>query len=129
MSVRPITQDSSQPAPRRRSTQVISVEEIHDNTSQQLISITSDKLKLALIDHLDCVAKKNAWHMPLSLLVGVVVVFCSSTFKSAFGLSADTWSAIFVLFGGGCLLWFLVCLSKLRNSRTLDELIEIIKNR
>jgi hypothetical protein len=129
MSVRPITPESSQPVQRRRSTQVVSVEEIHDNTSQQLISITSDKLKLALIDHLDCVVKQNAWHMPLSLFVGVVIVFCSSTFKTAFGLTADTWSAIFVLFGAGCFLWCLVCLLKLRNSRTLDDLIEIIKNK
>lgn len=128
MSMKSLPPDQTSPA-RRKMTKVVSVEEVHDNTSQQLISITSDKLKLALIDHLDGVARHNAWHMPLSLFVGVVVVFCSSTFKSAFGLSAETWSAIFALFGAGCFLWFVICLAKIRKSKSLDDLIEIIKNK
>ncbi|MGN8124578.1 hypothetical protein ACTJK9_22730 [Pseudomonas sp. 22082] len=128
MSMKPLSSDQSATS-RRKMTQVISVEAVHDNTSQQLISITTDKLKLALIEHLDCVAKHNAWHMPLSLFVGVVVVFCSSNFKEALGLSADTWGAIFALFGAGCLLWFFVCLAKIRKSKSLDDLIEIIKNK
>lgn len=129
MTTKPPSDNPNSALPRRKSAQVISVEEVHDNTSQQLISITSDKLKLALIEHLDCVSKKNAWHMPLSLFVGVVIVFCSSSFKLAFGLSPDTWTAIFILFGAGCFIWLCFCLVSLRKSKSLDELIEVIKNK
>lgn len=117
------------PSGKRAVIKVVSVEEIHDNTSQEVITITTDKLKLALLSHVDCMEKKDAWHMPLSLLVGVVVVFCSSTFKTAFGLSADTWQAIFVIFGGGCFVWFCLALRDLKKATSLEELIQVIKNK
>lgn len=130
MTMKPRTEGGSQPVARRRpSQQSISITEIHDNTDQQVISITSDKLKLALMEHLDCVEKTNSWHMPLSLFIGVVIVFCSSTFNRAFGLAAETWSAVFLLFGGGCLIWLVSSLVRMRKARSLDELIEIIKNK
>lgn len=116
-------------APRTRIQTVANVEEIHNNTSQEVITITADKLKLALMGHLDNVSKKNEWHMPLSLLIGVVLVFCSAEFKSAFGLSADSWAAIFVIFGAGCACWLLLSLIRIRRSSTLEELIQIIKNK
>ncbi|PVZ59320.1 hypothetical protein C9422_10285 [Pseudomonas sp. B1(2018)] len=116
-------------APGNRVQTVANVEQIHNNTSQEVITITTDKLRLALIAHLDCVQKKDQWQMPLSLLVGVVVVFCSSTFKSAFGLSADSWAAMFAMFGSGCFLWFLHSLFKLRKATSLEDLIEIIQNK
>ncbi|MCY1301885.1 hypothetical protein D9M70_515200 [compost metagenome] len=116
---------------KRRAKQVL-VEEIHDNTSQEIISITTDKLRLALIDHLDKVNKKNSWHMPLSLLVGVIVVFCSSNFKQALGLSPDSWAAIFALFGVFCALWLVKALAERYSGKkgtTLDDLILTIKNK
>ena len=116
-------------SPRSSTRKVVSVDQIHDNTSQEVISITTDKLRLALIFHLDCVEKKDSWHMPLSFLVVVLVVFCSSNFKMALGLSADTWQALFIMFGLGCLFWFIRNLIRLRKSPTLEELIQIIKNK
>lgn len=129
MTMKPSSEGGAQTAPRRRPAQAISVTEIHDNTSQQVISITSDKLKLALIEHLDCLEKTNSWHMPLSLFVGVVVVFSSSTFNRAFGLAAETWSAIFILFGAACFVWLAASLVRMKRAKSLDELIEIIKNK
>lgn len=116
-------------SPATRVQTVANVEQIHNNTSQEVITITTDKLRLALISHLDCVEKRDAWQMPLSLLVGVIVVFCSSSFKDALGLPAATWQAIFLLFGAGCFIWFLASLRKLKNSTSLDQLIHTIQNK
>lgn len=116
-------------APRTRVQTVANVEEIHNNTSQEVITITTDKLKLALMGHLDNVSKKNEWHMPLSLLVGVVLVFCSAEFKAAFGLSSDSWAAIFAIFGAGCACWLLKSLVNIKRSSSLEDLIHIIKNK
>lgn len=119
------------PAARRKSAKQLSVDEIHDNTSQEIISITTDKLKLALLEHLGRLAQKNAWHMPLSLLVGVILVFCSANFKEAFGMSPATWQAIFFLFGSGCLIWFFntVRVALLSKESSMEVLIAAIKNK
>ena len=107
----------------------LDIDEIHDNTSQELISITADKLKLILIEHLGKIQSAQAWQAPLSLVVAIVLVFCSAEFKSAFGLSADTWRAAFFLSGVGCLIWLIVCLIKFKESRTIDDVLSIIKNK
>lgn len=115
---------------KRRSN--VPVQEIHDNTSQEIINITVDRLKLALVEHLGRVKVSGAWHMPLSLLIGVIVVFTTSTFKPAWGLSADAWSAFFALFGAGCLLWLVVTVFQAFGNSgklTVDALINTIKNK
>jgi hypothetical protein len=107
----------------------INITEIHDNTSQELISITVDKLKLILIQYLACIKQNDSWQMPLSLIVTIVLVFCSAEFKPAFGLSADTWCAIFVISGFGCAVWFFVTLFRLKKSMSVDDVIGVIKNK
>jgi Na+/melibiose symporter-like transporter len=107
----------------------LDIDEIHDNTSQELISITADKLKLILIENLEQVKSTGAWQMPLSLLITIVLVFCSAEFKLALGVSADTWRAVFSIGGVACLIWLIVCLFKPRKSKTLDEVISVIKNK
>lgn len=114
---------------KTRSSQYVPVQQVHDNISQEVIKITADKLELALLGHMDCLAKKDAWHMPLSLLVGVVVVFCSSNFKLAFGISPDTWAAMFIIFGAACALWLVRSLVKMRRAVSVKSLIEVIKNK
>ncbi|QXI55782.1 hypothetical protein [Pseudomonas alvandae] len=128
MTMQP-TQPDSPPVQRRRPSQSVPVQQIHDNISQEVITITADKLELALLNHMDCLVKKDAWHMPLSLVVGVIVVFCSSTFKHAFGISPDTWAAMFILFGLACFLWLVRALVNGRRAVSVKSLIEVIKNK
>lgn len=107
----------------------VMIDEIHSNTSQELIEITSDKLKLILKENLDSIESTNAWQMPLSLLIAIVLVFCSASFKNALGLSADTWCAVFFISGCLCALWLIITLFKIKKSQTLDDLMSIIKNK
>ncbi|WP_460152711.1 hypothetical protein [Pseudomonas sp. S2_B07] len=128
MTMKPLPQEAP-PVQRRKPSQYVPVQQIHDNISQEVITITADKLELALLNHMECLSKKDAWHMPLSLLVGVVVVFCSSNFKEAFGITADTWAAMFILFGLACILWLARSLFRITKAVSVKTLIEVIKNK
>jgi len=114
---------------RKQPQKSVMIDEIHSNTSQELIEITSDKLKLILKEHIDNIERTKAWQMPLSLLVAIVLVFCSASFKAALGLSADTWCAVFFLSGILCALWLVIVLFKIKKSPTLDDVMSIIKNK
>lgn len=105
------------------------VEDIHENTSQELISITGDKLKLVLLDHLKCVENANAWQTPASLIVAIALVLSTSTFKTAFNISADTWQAFFMFLMLAFVVWFIICLLKLRRASSVDDLIAVIKKK
>lgn len=107
----------------------LEVANIHDNTAQELIEITSDKLQLILSEHLQTVDARKSWHTPLSLFIGIILVFCTAEFKNAFGLHADTWAALFLLAGGLSLLWLLRELLGIRKVKTIPELLDLIKNK
>ncbi|OIQ89763.1 hypothetical protein GALL_283270 [mine drainage metagenome] len=107
----------------------IGITEIHENTSQELISITGDKLKLILLQNLSLIESNKAWQMPLSLLLTIILVFCSADFKDAFGLQKNVWSAIFIISSIICAIWLIVCLFKLKKSITVDGVIDLIKNK
>jgi len=107
----------------------INIDQIHNNTSQEIIHITSDKLKLALMGHLDCLARRNAWHVPLSLFASAIVVFFTSTFKDVLGVKADKLEFAFFIFATACFVWLLKSLYGLRKSASIEDLIEIIKNK
>jgi len=67
------------------------------NLDQDVIIITSDRLTICLKDHLESISKKDKWLTPLSLFLAIIVVFLTSEFKTAFGIPATTWQAIFVI--------------------------------
>lgn len=116
--------------PAKRKTQTsVDVDEIHDNTSTELINITVDKLKLILIDHVKKTEDTKAWQPPLGMAVTILLVFCSAQFQVAFGISADTWRAIFMIGGVVSFIWLCITLSKLRHTSTIDEVIDVIKNK
>ncbi|AVX22793.1 hypothetical protein DA456_04990 [Pseudomonas syringae pv. atrofaciens] len=107
----------------------VHVADIHENTSQELISITSDKLKLVLIEHLDLTENSRLWHTPASLVVAVALVLLTSSFKDSLGVPAATWQAFFMFLLVAFVLWLLYALSKLRKRYSIDQLIEKIKKK
>ena len=115
--------------PRKIRTTIVGVDEIHENTSTQIITITTDKLKIILIEHLHKVERSKAWHAPLSLFAAIVLVFCSAEFKDAFGIQASAWCAIFVLSGLASLAWLVVTLFQIKSSITVEDVIDNIKNK
>ena len=96
------------------------------NVDQELIHVTKDKLKLCLIEHVDRVERTNEWVAPASLLITIVATLTAATFHTALDLSAEVWTAIFVVGALGCACWLLKTLLKFRRSLTVDELVDKI---
>ena len=107
----------------------IEVYEVHSNVSAELVEITSEKLELILRQYVDCLHGRSAWHAPLGIVLTIIVVLSTTNFNPKFGLSADTWSAIFVI---GLMLsagWLVRSIVRLRKVMTVDELMNKLKNK
>jgi len=120
---------SEAPPKKVQINSTVAIDEVHDRTAQEVIIITSDKLELELESHMKSLSASKQWQSPLSLLVGVVVVFCTSTFKAAFGLAAEVWSAVFLIAGALFFYLFVRSLFELGRARTVKDFIKEIKNK
>jgi hypothetical protein len=106
----------------------IAVSLIHSNTELTLIQITEDKLRLALLEHLNVVESKKSWQLPLGLLLAVVPVLLTSDFRDTAGIDKTTWKAFFMFLSAASGLWLLVSLRTAFVSTTIDGLVGKIKN-
>jgi hypothetical protein len=110
-------------------TQVFEVTDIHENTSQEIIRITVDRLKLVLVEHKNGFERKKEWHTPLGLLITVVLVFITATFKDALGLKADTWAAVFIIALGLSLVWLIRAIYLACRCPSMEDIVEKMKKR
>ena len=110
----------------RETNLAVDVAEVHVNTSQNVIYITEDRVRIHLITHLQRVEKKRSWVTPLMLLVTIIVVLLTSQFRDLV-LSAATWKAMFVMASLVSVVWLVYALKNARRSETIDELIERLK--
>ena len=110
-------------------TQVVEVTDIHENTSQEVIRITVDRLKLVLVEHKNGFERRKEWHTPLGLVLTVVLVFITSTFKDSLGFKADTWSAFFLIVLIIAFTWLLRAAYIAYNCPGIDDIVEKMKKR
>ena len=106
----------------------ITVGSIHTNTEQTLIQITEDRLRLALIHHLEKLESKNRWQFPLGVLLALVPVLLTSEFKDIAWVDKATWKAFFMLSSLTAGVWLMISLRGAFSTATLDNLIEKVKN-
>lgn len=109
------------------SGQNLAITKIYNNTAQEIITTTSDRLRINLTNHLSRLEINKAWQTPFVLFVTIILVFCTADFKAAFGLSKDTWNAIFVIGAVASFLWSVVCVLRISKSVTVDDVIEAIR--
>jgi uncharacterized membrane protein YqjE len=105
---------------------MVNVSEVHLNVSQEVIITTEDKLKLCLSQYLEKMEVKNSWIAPLGVLLTIIVTIITSTFKEI-GLSADTWKAIFIVFGIICSGWLISAIMKSTSTMTVEDIIKELK--
>lgn len=104
----------------------VEVTNVHSNLNQEVIKITSDKLKLILKDYLTLMERKKEWLAPLGIFVTIMVVLTTTNFQKAY-FSADTWQAIFVIsaiLSGG---WLIKSGWQAIKSPSVDDVVEKIK--
>lgn len=107
----------------------VEVVESHDNTSQHVIRITRDRLKLVLIEYEGLIGKSNAWHVPLGIFLTIFLVLCTAEFKSFEYLSKATLEAFFILC---CILsfgWLVATLKARKKAPEIDSIVDLIANK
>lgn len=122
--------------PSNRSTYKASdkgfVTERFKNIKSNYLEITEDKLTIILMKHLQRVSSAGDWVNPLSLLVTFIIVFITSSFNDAFGISKEIWKSFFIVCTAVSIIWLtkrLYMAFKDRGKRSIEYLIELIKNK
>jgi len=104
------------------------VSDEYECTSQVIIHITEDKLRLCLIENCSKMEKRRSWVAPFGIFVTILFTLVTSDFKD-FGLSADTWRAIFVLTALISFIWFAYSCYQGRKSVKIEEIIHDLKEK
>lgn len=107
----------------------VEVHEVHSNLTAEVIEITSEKLELILRAHLSCLDRESSWHAPLGILITIILVLLTTDFKATFGLSADTWNAVFIISGALTIAWLIKTLLNKNKSLSIEQLLDKVKNK
>lgn len=103
----------------------------YTNINQGLIHITEDKLKVILLEHRNTNSQFYSWTTPFGIFVSCLFATITSKFEEIGKISASTWEALFILCTVVTGVWS-ICAGikafKHRKGRTIDDLIEKIKN-
>jgi hypothetical protein len=113
---------------RRTKYNTVEVEKVHNNVGQEIIEITEDRLRLILNAHLEVMISRSAWQAPLTMFLTILIVICTAEFKVAWGLSKDTWNAIFVILLFLSILWLGCTLIKMKKSQYVEDILKVAKN-
>ena len=107
----------------------VDTENVFNNTSQNLIRITEDKLENILTNHFLDMEKKGEWKTPLGIAVSIALALISTQFKDAFFFKAAVWEAVFIISLVLSGVWFV---RKFYHSKKIDsslkKLMDKIKN-
>lgn len=109
--------------------QILTVKQVHRNLDQDVIEITEDKLRIILNDNQKKLVEKSGFHAPLAIVITILLVLVTADFKATFGLSADAIHAVFVVCLFLAIGWLGKSLWSLRHAISVDNLLDIIKNK
>ena len=115
--------------PGRYLTTHAPVKTIHTNLDQEIIQVTEDKLKLVLRDHVADLEQRKEWIAPLGVVLTLITVFATTTFKDALFLTSAVWNAIFVLVTIFSTAWLVKGIIALWKAPSVDSLVDKIKNK
>jgi hypothetical protein len=96
------------------------------NLPQDVITTTEDKVRLVLGDYMRNTEKKRGWLTPMGLLISFTLTLMMSGFKD-WGLSADTWKAIFIIGDIAFFIWLIYAVIESFRSVKLDDVITELK--
>ena len=104
---------------------------VHKNLTQEIIVTNTDKVKLILNDHHKIVKKKIEWVNPVAIFITVLATILTAKFdETKFGLTPQTWQAIFVVTCIASFIWSVVLIiNALRfyKQGTIEQCIDKMK--
>lgn len=113
----------------RKDNQTLVVDNVISNTSVNVIKITEDKLYNILTKHIAKLRSAKDWINPVAVSVSLLLALLTTDFKTAFGLSSDTWKAVFIILFGISVIYSLYSICHCIFSRSnINLIIKDIKN-
>lgn len=96
---------------------------VHFNVGQEIVVTTEDKVWRILTNHLSRIEKRNAWITPLGILITLIVIFPTASFRK-FVFSAETWKAIFFIAALLSFCWFVKGLWQSKGSASIADFVK-----
>jgi hypothetical protein len=100
---------------------------IYNNTAQEVIIITADKVKLCLTDNWRLIEQQYDWHTPLGIGLALLLTLLTTSFRDVYGLSKETWQALCVLGLGACVVWLLISCARRPRRPTVEDIVAEMK--
>ena len=122
-----MTIPSKEPTPVKFDNKTVEIVSVYQNTSQEIVEITTDRLRLVLVEHRQGFERKKEWQTPLGILVTILLVFTTTDFKKAWGFEATFWQALFMMLVILCFTWFIQAVYVAYKSPTISDVMERIK--
>lgn len=120
-------QNGNEAAPTSYDIGMMTATRVHINTSSEVITITQDKLRIALMENSEIFRSRDAWIAPLGIFLTLLVTLVTTDFKD-FLLEKSVWKAIFYLALFASLWWLANEFRSRPAANTVDSLINKLKD-
>jgi hypothetical protein len=106
----------------------LEVQKYHKNVSQEVVEITTDRLRIILSEHINKIGKQKEWQAALGILVALSASLLTADFRATFGVEAGVWKSLFIVGAGASAIWLVICLFRFIQRQDLEDLIRKITN-
>lgn len=100
---------------------------VHINTSSEVITITQDKLRIALMENSETFRSRDSWIAPLGIFLTLLITLLTTDFKE-FILEKSVWKAIFYIALLASFCWLIKEYKSRPAANTVDTLINKLKD-
>jgi hypothetical protein len=106
--------------------QMVQNSKVHFNVDQETIIITEDKIRLCMHQHLGRVEARREWIAPTGVLITLLIIFPTTTFKD-FIFTAAVWTAIFVIATLITFAWLIRAIIRARRAPSVEDIVRVMK--
>lgn len=102
----------------------------YDNTAQEFIHTTGDKLRLCLLEHREVLKAQTDWIAPLGILLALLAPLLTADFKTFLRISAEIWRTLHIFASIMCfgwLVWAVVRAVKNHGKGDIERIIQALK--
>lgn len=101
---------------------------ISDNTAQEVIIVTRDRVELALHRNLPKYVPSGKLLSSTGLFVALLAAVLTADFQQRLGISGDTWNGAFWLATAGAFIVLVIDFAKWVRKPALSELVDAIES-
>ena len=101
---------------------------IHNNTGQEFLITTGDKVRLALIEFREAVLAGRNWGTPLGIFLSLVTALTTAEFKKdLIGIPANVWQASFLIGAVASFCWLIFGICRAINYREKSSVESVVQ--